>query len=195
MQEKHVFKSFLYFYEKIYKYSPPYTENSKKLCSTFLDILKQKYHSLDRLGVEFLWSYFIFQFEYWEKLEIKSYNKKINLSFIIGKKAIKRYLERDSDYDWQLSLNETYNKKDFTTKVGLEQFREKSTYDPDEIYRAELLNTDKGLSNCLIYTSLYKAVSRNCQTCKYIKDCIELQKQIYPQIYKNRKIEYGSAAR
>jgi hypothetical protein len=194
MEQRHIFKSFLFFYKEQYKEVPFYSETSQKLCNTFIDLLIKNYSTTERLGYDFLWMYFTYQFSYWKKVELKSFNKKINIPLIIGKKAFLRYVTRDVQYDWQIIQDSrTYSRKDFEKYVSLPQHNISDTrYNSDDRYRREEFNTEIGLSACITYTSLYDYKSNYCKSCIYKKQCTEVQQQIYPQIYLNRKIENGS---
>lgn len=192
MKIKHIFKGYNYFYKQLYQSTNTFTPRNEKLCESFLALLEKKYGTLESLGEEFLWNYFVFQFSYWSELEIQSFNKRINLAFIIGEKAFKRYLERNVEFDWQMIENERkYSRSAFNLTVRLREKIE-SNYDCDEVYRQMDYNGEKGLSNCITYTSLYNPSSQTCQSCIYKESCIETQMEIYPKIYRNRKIENES---
>lgn len=157
-------------------------------------MLVNQYQHCDSIGIDYLWNYFVYQFEYWKKLEIEKRNKKIDISYIVGKKAFDRYISRDTEYDWQITENaRTYSKILFEEKVSLPiKVNNNSSYDSDDIYRATSLNTELGLSNCITYTSLFNPKSNNCSQCNFQNQCIQTQQQLYPRIYRNRKIANGS---
>lgn len=194
MEQKHIFKAFLYFYKLHYNQSMIYSDKSQEQCFKYINMLEKQYFSIQRLGEDFLWTYFIYQFDYWSKLDIKSYNGKINLSMIVGKKAFQRFVDRDSQFDWQILENaRTYSRKDFNQIVSLVRVQEiEKKFDPDERYRKTLLNTERGLSNCIVYTSLHSNISKSCNKCIFTESCLTVQKQLYPRIYKDRKIENGT---
>lgn len=171
-----------------------YSDKAQQQCLKYIEMLNKRYLSTQRLGEDFLWIYFIYQFDYWSKLDIKSFNGKINLSMIIGEKAFQRFIDRDCEFDWQILENaRTYSRKDFNQTVSLIRKQElEKKYDPDERYRIMLLNTEYGLSNCIVYTSLHSNTSKSCSKCIFTELCITTQKQIYPQIHKDRKIENGT---
>lgn len=194
MKIKHIFKGYNYFYKQRYGAESSFTPHNEKICEKFLKLLEERYNSLERVGEEYLWNYFVFQFSYWKDLEIKSFNKKINLTFIIGEKAFKRYIERNTEYDWQIAEKEReYSRELFHQSLGLHS-KNDSNYDCDQIYREMDFNSEKGLSTCLVYTSLFNPHSSSCQSCIYQLECKEVQQTIYPHIYKNRIIENESRA-
>lgn len=56
----------------------------------------------------------------------------------------------------------------------------------EERIKQEFFNTKKGLSWCVINTSLYFDKSSWCSKCQSFKECKEILKQNYPYIYKVR---------
>jgi hypothetical protein len=165
------------------------TDTSRKHTETFLKLLDKKY-SLQCIGQDFLINYFFFQFNYWSKLEIQSFNKKVNLSFVIGKKALDRYILRDVSFDLHIR---NHFCKEFKIKVseikntlsdcyGSTNYKNTS----EEIERKRYYATYEGFLNCIRMTTLYNPKSLSCITCKFKKDCLEIQKSTLPKIYKHR---------
>lgn len=186
IEEKHIFKCYNFFYFYFYKTKEDYTEKNQILCKNFLVLLENRFQSIQRLGIDFLWFYFVFQFEYWKNLNIKSYNKKIKLQFIVGKKAFTRYLERDSNYDWQIIQDSrTYDRVFFNKTLSLYKI-EKSNYDPDELYKSKKFNTEKGFIECMSITTLYNKSSNYCISCNFQDSCRKIQRKLYPKIYLER---------
>lgn len=178
---------YTYFYSKIYNNSNYKFEPSSKSLesiSKFLNLLDAKY-KLECIGIHFLSMYFLFQFDYWSKLDIKAFNNKIQLNFIIGKKAFERYINRDSNFDYQIyeshllnviSLNEIKNFFIEDTYLNkLNKF--------EEIEKNRFYNTDKGFLNCIQHTTLYYHISSHCIACKFKINCKDLLKNNYYNIY------------
>lgn len=195
LEEKHVFKAFLCFYKSVYNETltnKEYEEKHKQECASFIKLLENQYQYLDRVGVDFLWLYFNFQFQ---RLALKIENepdKRITVKMTIGKMPFNRFVNRDTSLDFlTIQKSSTFDKKQFIEIVNLQSNNQKKSrgYDADDLYREQLLNTDKGLSNCIIYTSLYHPDSENCQKCRFQKECISTQKQMYRKIYRDRKID------
>lgn len=193
MENKHAFKGFIFFHNTIYRQIISFSQRNKQICDDFLQKLNELYH-IETIGVDFLWNYLIFQFEYWKKLDLESRGKAIDISYVYGKRALDRYINRDQNFDWQISERaRTYDKKAFEKKVNLQTLIDKdSRYNADDLYREKFFNTDLGLSNCITYTSLFDYASNYCKECIFKDQCIETQKQLYPTIYRNRKIANGS---
>jgi len=195
MESKYIFKAYSFFFRGVYSRSPIYNQTNQKLCVNFIELLQKQYKHLDSVGLDYLWNYFIFQFEYWKKLDLtKQNNKKIDLSYTIGKRAFDRYLKRNQQYDWTIEQDaRAYDKEEFKQKVNLPTIitlvqNQDSCYDADEIYREQHLNEEIGLSNCIILTSLWSPLSKSCRKCIFQEQCIPIQKQLYPTINRNRKI-------
>ena len=95
------------FYRKLYgneKYLFIPSVKQQKLIENFIITIDKKYH-LESVGLNFLISYFIFQFSYNSKLKVVEkahWSNRIQLSWIIGDKAFKRWLDRDTKFDWIL---------------------------------------------------------------------------------------------
>lgn len=194
IDEKVIFKSFNSFFKQAtaVTYNYPYTARSQRICETFLKILS-KHYQIESLGLDFLTTYCTYQFNYWKDLTISSYNKQMDISYILGQKAFKRFTDRDQDFDWQTTQqSRTYSTKELKKSVNLHSDNQSSRYDPDEIYRQQHLNEEIGLSNCITFTSLYSEKSKACQQCQFQQECQLTQKHIYPHIYVNRKIENGT---
>jgi hypothetical protein len=197
IDQKTVFKAYLYFHKHKYGQSHciGYTPKTQNLCDTFIKLLHQRYESLDRIGVDFLWIYLVFQFKYWGGVDIKAWNGKINPALVIGKKAFNRFQERDQSFDWQILEDEReYSRKQYNEAVQVKTQETEIGYDSDNIYRRQYLNHELGLSNCITYTSLFNPRSACCKQCQYQQQCSEVQQQLYPQVYNDRKIENGSKA-
>ena len=184
-----IYLGYNYFIRKKYslKVLNTKTELTDKITNKFLQVLEKKY-SLSTLGPNWLWRYLVFQFLYWEDLVIVSFNKKINFSYIFGEKALKRFFDRDSEFDFQLEDNTLLTKYSYTLTQFQSLFSENSK--SEELYnnpnRLIGLNTPNGLNNCLTLTTLYNPRDSSCVQCKFKDDCKILLKVNYPEIYKSR---------
>ena len=194
MQSKHIFKAFLFFYKQRYKNRTiDYSEKNQNKCENFIDLLKNEYENIQRLDIDFLWFYFNFQFQYYQDVDICNYKNKITIDMIIGNKAFDRYLNRDTSFDWLVNNKSgKNNRKSFELYVNLPHKNndiQDDLYDADEYYRQMFFNQSLGLSNCIMYTSLYDNKSKLCVQCQFKQQCVNIQKQIYRNIYNDRKIE------
>lgn len=177
-----------YFTQKIvkpnYRYNrnDTYEKNSVKL----LFLLNRKYKGLHSLGFNFLWDYFVFQYNYWFELDY-SKREKIELNWIVGEKAFNRWADRDEDYDWSLpqlkvvekfQLQKAYLRSKFTDKI--------TRSDASKSIRARFHNSDEGFAICLVLTTLYDPKDSSCQLCKNRTYCKEVLKRNYPRIYTER---------
>lgn len=189
LTEKHLLKGFNYFYNNLYGTRTTYTPKIHSMLEAFMNLLTERYGSLERLGENFLWQYYVFQFKYWKNIE-EVRSKRIDLSYVIGKRALERYLERDQEFDWQIGQDSNaYDRNDFRETIGYQEKVESVIFDSDDIYREQYFNQELGLSNCIVSTTLYNGKSEFCKKCNYVEDCKLVQKRKYPNIYKNRKID------
>jgi hypothetical protein len=128
----------------------------------------------------FLWNYFIFQYKGWsEKIEHQSFkgnNGKIDLSYIIGKKAIERYELRNQEFDGMIfntKFQKTYNITKYEFNEIYNKSNENKKYNIETEYKKKFYNTDKGIILCNTYTIGYNS-NIYCQICKNKKICKEI---------------------
>lgn len=148
----------------------------------FIKLLNEKYGE-ESIGINFLVSYFEFQFEYWMD---KATQRRISLNWIIGKKAFQRWIDIDDD---ELSnyfacknvgnVFVKYKEKhtlaiDYNTETSFEK-KEKLKY----------YNTEEGFINCIRTTTLF-CKSITCFQCRFKKDCKAILKKQFPNIYERR---------
>lgn len=193
MVVENIYRAFLFFMRQEYNLKKKINERMIKSSEVFLQELQKHYH-LDQLGEDFLWNYFIFQFNFWKTAKLKR-NVEIDISFVIGKKALNRYLNRDQQYDWQI-LNDkrNYDQKEFQDIIGLKKKENQSLnfeeeIDIDDLYRRKYFNTQEGFDHCMENTLLYSQKSSFCNRCEKSQICKEVQKIVYPVVYKNRNGE------
>lgn len=180
-----IYKAYNFFYKKKYsskKYEIEQTERNNKFVKSYLSLLQKHYNLLwITLGEDYLWTYFSYQFNYWDPLSIQSVNKKINLALIIGKKAFLRYEQRDKEYDFTLSslpIFDKYNltKQDFRIFIFLntkEQQEDKG--DEYEYIRRIKYNTEEGLVLCMQNTNLFQESSATCFRCNFKTECKQIK--------------------
>lgn len=185
IQESDVIKTYEYFYKKIYstekyKYKP--SEKAIKTIHNFLKLLDKKYN-LQSIGTNFLYNYFLFQFDYWSKLEIEAFYGTMQIDYIIGKKAFTRFIQRNQDFDYMFAQYQI---------ISQYQLR----YDDIVIYKKQIKtnetlkwlyhNLDRGLDTCIKYTTLYEPHHTSCITCNFKADCKKILRDNYPKLYDKR---------
>ena len=187
MKNRLIQKSFEFFYRYKYRtenYRFFFTDSSQKIYDKFIKDVGCE------LSVDFIYRYLIFQFTYWQELNLTQISS-LTFSHIFGLKAITRYKNRNQEYDWQfyennsLSKDFVISKKQFYTYVGYSPYISVFTNNRDPI-KLKYLNTNKGLSTCLDLTTLYNSKDQSCIQCNFKEECIELLKANYPKIYKSR---------
>ena len=164
-----------------YNFEP--SEKEATSISKFIDLLSGKYESINGIGVNYIYNYFVFQLDYWANLDTR-FGKKIPLSWFIGKKAFERWLERPEHDLWhahrtakQYGMNECMLRdKDPSikaTKISVNEELEKNRFYGER----------SGLINCLETTTLYNHRSTLCLSCIHKSDCKKMLKVEYPKIY------------
>jgi len=182
-----------YFYRKKYgnkNYKFELTQKSTKLIQSFIQLSEEKYKTKS-LGESFLWTYFVFQFNYWETLEIESFSKRIVPAYILGEKAFLRYSERDQEFDWTIEESEIitlYQLSKKTLRDLIELSPTVRRQDESSIKKIAW-NTDLGFNNCLLNTTLYNKRDLCCIKCNYKVECKEILKSTFPEIYREREKE------
>jgi hypothetical protein len=192
-----VLRFYDYFYNHFYKTTERInkTPTNTKSAQTFLDILQKEYSS--SIGKDFLYTYFLFQFNYWDRLGLagtNNYNKGIQLSFIIGKKAFDRYKVRNQEYDWQLNSLPIIKKyglrKEDLVKIGQlstkHKIAVKKGIDTEAAIKLPLYNTLEGYNVCGDYSTMYNHKSSICEGCNYKDNCKKRLQQHYPTLFMDR---------
>lgn len=180
-----------YFYSKKYsdpKYRFNRTKTTESVCNSFLKIIDKAY-SLHSVGEGFLWEYFLFQFQYWHDLTLQNqFTDKVAIAFIVGKKAFQRWHLRDTDYDWQIDTYPIIKEYGVDKKDVFKKQEHHATNDYSKHIRKLYLNTEKGLVTCIDLTTLYDPMDLSCIKCNSRKECKELLRVNFPQLYTKRSL-------
>ena len=165
------------------------TEREGNTLNVFIDLLDKKYN-INSIGNDFLFRYFVFQFLYWSNTELKHFNKKVNFNLIIGSKAFKRWLDRDTEFDFTLydtwALNKLNVEKTYFLKKIEKEDNKSELNISEETEKKRLYGKVEGLNHCIEFTTMYDRKSRHCFECKFKVDCIEVQRVNLPTVYKHR---------
>lgn len=184
-----------HFYSKKYrlKYRLKQSKKTVGVCRSFLALIDKKYslHCVDKM---FLWEYFIFQFNYWHDLTIKSFYNKLSIEYIVGKKAFDRWDKRDREFDWIIDDSKTIERLGVQKNVlftDREQRTKVNKHDSSRAIRKQFHNTERGFACCIEFTTLFDGRDVSCVTCKFKQDCKELLRSNYPALYKERGLANG----
>ena len=181
---ENLYSTYEYFYQQFYKeedYILSKTPKTVQLCTNFFSFLQKK-PSFHSFGVDFLSRYLSFQYNYWKGLDIKSFDGKLNFSFVYGPKAYERFKSRNIDFDYQLGLGSFSATHINVLLIKLK--KEQTNY--QNPIKMMFHNTDRGFSTCLEQTTLYNHKEKSCSTCNFADDCKEILKKKYVNIYKER---------
>ncbi len=189
---------FSYFHERKYGAGQKFrtSKTTEGYCDTFLKLLHKEYN-LHCVGNQFLWDYFLFQFNYWHELNLQNgFSDKIVIAWIVGKKAFKRWTQRDKEFDWAIDKSEIIEAYGLDQKYLFrltESLHEKPQtkiqsvpFDSSKRIRKEYLNTDKGFAICIEQTTLFDPKDFSCLKCNNRTDCKELLRVNYPTLFKQR---------
>jgi len=197
-----IIKAYIVFTKAFYKLDVfEYTPDAKEeaMIQKFIQFCDKEYgiskgiskgDGLQGLGVQYIYNYFVYQYDYWISKETKK-NKGVKpIAWIIGIKAFKRFTGRRKDFSW-------YHANKAAVSRGVHV---------DDIFKEEVINSslvlryseevekqlfhnvlgDDGLINCSQNTSMYNHRSKWCITCKHKVDCKKLLDDNYPEIYIKR---------
>ena len=168
------------------------TETRLTMTKSFISKVKD-FNNTTILGEDYLRSYMEFQFNYWFEHDAK-YGKgtSIQLEWIIGNKAWKRWIGRSEKYKKATSHFVRKNLKR-KIKFKIDGVRNKGwgdsmkrVNDIEEFEKSMFYNSAKGFINCTLNTTMYNHKSIKCVTCKYKEKCqVQLKEQL-PSVYSLR---------
>ena len=174
-------------------YKVTMTDNKAKLVENFIISFKNHYNT-NLLQDDILKKYFDYQFNYWYKKDAK-YGKgtSIQLEWILGKQAIKRWIDVDKKH-LSFIVRKNLKKHNDFSKIKLKKKSENlkvytELNEFEENKKSKFLNKDIGLEYCLQNTNMYNHKSLNCVSCNFRNDCKQNLKVIYPIIFKIRGYE------
>jgi hypothetical protein len=157
---------------------------TKKQIQNFLSLLNKRMDSY-LITEEFIFLFIVFQFNY--KYDQKSrYGNRLPLNHIIGKEALKRWERKAHNWlYWVDKFIETHNITRPVKKAILINHSE--LVESEERIKEMHKNSPDLLFFCCEMTTLFHPISELCRQCDFQGECIELLKQIYPDIYEARK--------
>ena len=190
-KEKAIAHLFNYYYDKFYGLQYDLSlkkENHIIVIDKFFNTLYKQYGEA-AIGMNFLIDYFSFTWSYWSDKKTK---RRITLSWIIGKKAIERWFNREKHYQYhyQVKLLNPYGFDmnhliwevfpDDTDSGGL---------NPTEENDKKRFNGEGQLASCLQFTTLYNHRSTICILCPCKVLCKIFLKETNQSLYKKRGYE------
>ena len=181
---------------KSFLFSPRGSE--VKLINSFCELLEEHYGK-DTVDINFLFSFFVFQFEYWHDKETRFGKGRVMLNWVIGPKSFERWCNRHEKWDYfsnEFAREYGINKSDVLEIVN---YVEKDGSDKYDIFsnienteRRRFHNTERGFLNCIQLTTMYNNKTKWCILCKNSASCKKALKSKYPGIYSER---YGNAVK
>jgi len=165
------------------------SERNKKFIENFFINLDSIVPS-EAIGPNLLIDYFAFAFYYYSSLEMK---RNISLNWIIGKKMLKRFFEREEGWNFYVDnfLRENQINKDELRYKMLESVKDYH-YDylkislAEEQEKSRCADTPARVYSCLETTTLYNHRSHICILCHQKPFCKQLLKKVNPLLYENR---------
>jgi len=174
--EEQVLWSFDYFSKKTENYKN-YTYKLGKgedlILFKFTNFLRTEYGELS-IGKNWLYDYFCFHFEYWRTKNIKYFKGGgiIELSWVIGPKAVLRWKSRLSSYSYfykegVIKIFKISSEDYFSNFIEQKQ----TIISRGELERSRFFNTDMGFLHCVQTTSGYNTKYQKCKICKFRLKC------------------------
>lgn len=163
-----------------------YSASQETMIYNFID-----YFGAMKITKDFLRAYFEFQFNYTYKFE-KFGKGKVMLNWVIGKKAIERWKDRDKfkfKYHILYGIKKHINisNKNPASIGWLDKLAKGLPHEDDQ--RAKHLNTNKGVLWCYSNTTMYNHRSDYCVMCKFSDICKLTLAEENPKLYKLRGYE------
>jgi hypothetical protein len=189
--ERNIKLLFDYFYNKVYKgtnFSLDLSVNNQfKVVESFKKLLAN-YYPIESLDTNFLIFYMAWSFKNRAEQLVK---RKISLNWIIGKKALGQFVNRNTDSDYYVDkflLENNIKFSELNFRLHEVSDDEDKAISIDQIEEAEKLRFEgQGrLYNCLLNTTMYNHRSVNCLGCEMKTTCKALLKQKFPATYKKR---------
>lgn len=172
-----LFEAFQYF--KKQKHGKPFSLNKsprvEKQAESFLQFLDERYN-LNTIGPQFLWTYMLWMFDYYESLELVA-SDSITFQMCFSKTGFERYLTRKKQYDWTLSnsIVLSYAKRSaFLLLFEKKEEKQKPKFSFEVSMRLKDYNTDKGLGNCISFSLSYNRNLSICKKCKNRTACKQI---------------------
>ena len=184
MQET-IYQLWEYFHLKVKsesRYLPRSTRNAK--------IVKNFLKKLDKAGIKiigynYLFDYFCHQWHYWSSSNTK---REITLEWIIGKKAVDRWLN-DRREDYQFIYSEQLVKPFKINKLALIlDAGEPGVYPDEELYKKRF-EGETQLYYCMEFTTMYNHRSAMCRLCSVKAQCKAKLKEVDFRTFKTRGYE------
>lgn len=182
-----VIEAYEVFSRKIHKIPQFVFEPSQrelKQIENFIALLEKKYDK-NSIGRIFLFNFMALSYDHYSTLDHQA-KKRIPLNWIVGKKALDRWVKRVEDdlYHSQKYVAEngihigligagTERRSDDVTSIKKHEEEEKLRF----------YNKPRGMVNCIETTTLYNHRSLNCISCIYRKECKNMLKINYPKLY------------
>lgn len=144
------------------------------------------------LGLNFLYDYFCYTYNYYLTLEIT--RKVVPFNWIVGKKMVKRWEDKIDQYRFLYST-ELLSQRSIPTLFQIKELIEVSseveeTPYHEEVERKRFLNTPDGFLNCILSTTLFDDKSKWCRRCHVKSDCKDELKQRNRTLYIKRFVNF-----
>ncbi len=158
------------------------SDRDKSIVNSFISLLDKEF-GLESIGDDYIYNYFVFQLDYWAGLNTR-FGQKIQLSWMIGKKAFSRWVSRIEHDLWHAHKKAS----EYGIHRGLVR-KKRRAYEPleiidsEEIEKARFFNEPEGLINCNDNTTLFNHKSDKCSACNWKDACKKILKQELPKIY------------
>lgn len=171
--------------------------NEKALIKNFCAYLEEQFSSKETIGVDWLFNYFSFQFNYWlDKITRRGSSGIADLSWIIGDKAYARWEERTPQFKYFVDKGLLLfykgikkSKLEFLLQETPKRLH-KDLLEIDiaeEIEKKRFYGQKRGLLHCSSTTTLYHHRSPLCSNCSFRNECFILLESNYKVIFEKRK--------
>jgi len=183
---------FEHFYNKVYKGSSFVVDldkqQARKLISNFLALLYKQVVP-EAVGINLLIDYYTFAFEQYVGKNLK---RNISLNWIIGKKMVTRWFDRQDSWRYYSDnfLREYQINTDELRSLLIEQHQPESSslqiFQSEELEKKRYPDAHGRLFNCATYTTMFNHRSAICTRCGQRDACKQTLSKLNPKLYSNR---------
>lgn len=169
------------------------TTSSDKTIDNFLCLFEKKGIRRQSLGLNFLYDYFCYTYNYYLTMEIT--RKTVPLNWIIGKKMVCRWNDKIDQYRF-LYGSELLKQRSIPSLFQVMEILEgpteiEETPYHEEVERKRFYNTPDGFLNCILSTTLCDEKSKLCMSCDSKDECIDELKQRNRTLYIKRFVNFS----
>lgn len=166
------------------------TDRQLSMLQSFVNRIHKEYgpHSV---GVRFLTDYLCYQYLRWFEKHDTRFGKTVMLNWLIGPKAIERWIAKSEGWSYIVRQKITTPYKIVAENSLFDVNKSTDLHQYEEDIKERFRNDKNRIGHCVQNTTLFNRKSKWCITCNDRKECKSLLQKTYPSLY----IQRGYAAK